>query len=163
MVIRPRQQAATPSLCEDTHYLFPQRGPRLERELACHSTASRSAFEGNETAPPLEGVAAELATQTGAYDTNLTVTGSYEITVFVRLMPTAISLPKLKPCSRELNQCGRKINQCGQTRALFYFSSALILCIVASVFRIFTSDFGKTTSDLEHWCFALTYAYRTRS
>ena len=73
MVIRPRQQAATPSLCEDTHYLFPQRGPRLERELACHSTASRSAFEGNETAPPLEGVAAELATQTGAYDTNLTV------------------------------------------------------------------------------------------
>ena len=35
------------------HYLFPQSGPRLERELARHSTTSRSAFEGKETAPPL--------------------------------------------------------------------------------------------------------------
>ena len=28
----------------------------LEGELACHSTASRSAFDGKETAPPLSGV-----------------------------------------------------------------------------------------------------------
>ena len=37
--IRPRQQAATPSI--------------LEGELASRSTASRSAFDGKETAPPL--------------------------------------------------------------------------------------------------------------
>jgi hypothetical protein len=30
--------------------------PNLGEELACHSTASRSAFDGKETAPPLSGV-----------------------------------------------------------------------------------------------------------
>ena len=44
---------ATPSLREDIHIYFPQRGPRLEGELASRSTASRSAFDGKETAPPL--------------------------------------------------------------------------------------------------------------
>ena len=46
--IRPRQQAATPSLREEYLFYLPQRGPRLEGELA-----SRSAFDGKETAPPL--------------------------------------------------------------------------------------------------------------
>ena len=40
-----------------------------------------------------EEVAAELARQTGVYDTNLTAMGAYEITAIARLMPTSISLP----------------------------------------------------------------------
>ena len=51
--IRPRQQAATPSLREEYLFYLPQRGPRLEGELASRSTASRSAFDGKDTAPPL--------------------------------------------------------------------------------------------------------------
>jgi len=74
------------------HTPSPLRGTPsiLEGELASRSTASRSAFDGKETAPPLSGVpsgeivkgyprkARGCSVGAGAYDTNLTETGAYD-------------------------------------------------------------------------------------
>ena len=74
------------------HTPSPLRGTPsiLEGEFASRSTASRSAFDGKETAPPLSGApSGELemdflaerggcSVGAGAYDTNLTVTGAYD-------------------------------------------------------------------------------------